>query len=154
MVSMLLETSLSQTSMHIQIFITVKASFFWKGIQQSIQQLDYCNKTSKETDQRLSLFGSSHWEPDRYSEFFLSKSLKNTFERIHFWQCCRLQTRSFTKKVILSQAFLKDFAYRFSWENDRTAILKKPFQSEHFLWLLLFMPTISKKTKEVNILKV
>ena len=31
-----------------------------------------------------------------------------------------------------SQAFLNDFAYRFSWQNYRTAILKKPFQSEHF----------------------
>ena len=26
--------------------------FFWKGIQQSIQQFDYCNKTSKGANQR------------------------------------------------------------------------------------------------------
>ena len=31
-----------------------------------------------------------------------------------------------------SQAFLHDFAYRFSRQNYRAAILKKPFQSEHF----------------------
>ena len=38
--------------MHIQVFIPVKASFFWKEIQQSIQQFDYYNAASKETNQR------------------------------------------------------------------------------------------------------
>ena len=49
--------------MHIQIFIPMKAPFFWKRIQQ----FNYSNRTSKETK---SVFGSSHWEPHRYSELF------------------------------------------------------------------------------------
>ena len=66
MVSMLLQTLLEQISMPIQKFISVKASIFWKRIQQ----FDYCNKTSKEINQRYSVFGSSHWEPDKYSVSF------------------------------------------------------------------------------------
>ena len=50
MVFKLSQTSLSPISMHIQIFIPVKAYFFWKGIQQSIQQFNYDSKTSSETN--------------------------------------------------------------------------------------------------------
>ena len=39
----------------------------------------------------------------------------------------QLYACSFTKKGILSEAFLKNFANRFSWQNYRTAILKEPF---------------------------
>ena len=48
-------------------------------------------------------------------------------EKDHFWQCYRLQTCSFINKGILYQAFLKSFAYRFLWQNYRTANLKKIF---------------------------
>ena len=34
-------------SIYIQIFMPLKASFFWKGIQLSIQQFNYRSKTSK-----------------------------------------------------------------------------------------------------------
>ena len=40
---MLSQTSMSQVSLHIQIFIPMKASFFWKGNQQ----FNYCNKLSR-----------------------------------------------------------------------------------------------------------
>ena len=46
-VSMSSQTLLSQISVQIQIFISLKASSFWKGIQQSIQQVNYCSKISK-----------------------------------------------------------------------------------------------------------
>ena len=61
---------------------------------------------------------------------FLLTSLKNTCEKIHF--CQWPQASSFTKKGILS-AFLKDFAYRFSWQNYWTAILKKTFSIKTLL---------------------
>ena len=63
---------------------------------------------------------------------FLSKSLKNTCERVHFWQFSRQYVCSFTKKGTPSQALLKDFAFRVSWQKYITTISKKPFQSEHF----------------------
>ena len=96
-------------------------------MQKSIQQFNYCSKTSK-------VVGTQEVDTENHIGIlrFLSKSLENICKRVHFWQCCKLYASSFTKKKTLSQAFLKDFAYRFSWQNYRTVILKRHFQSEHF----------------------
>ena len=102
---MLLETSLSQSSLHIQILITAKASFFWKGIQKSIQQSEYCNKTSKEADQRLSLFGSSHWEPDRHSEFFLPNLWKILLKEFIFGNVAGYRPAVLLKKLFFLRHF-------------------------------------------------
>ena len=44
-----------------------------------------------------------------------------------FGKCRRLWASSFITKGTLSQTFVKDFACRFSWQNYRTAILKRTF---------------------------
>ena len=85
----------------------MKASFFWKGIQQ----FNYYNKTSKEINQR---FVWVFWVS-------LSKSLKNFSERVHFWQCCVLSKKG------TPLGFLKGFAGRFSWHNYRMSIFKNAF---------------------------
>ena len=91
----------------MQIFITVKESFFWKGIQQWIQQIDYCNKTFKETNQRQSVFGSSHWELDRYSElFFLFRiSEKYLWKRSFLTMLQAVDLQFYLKKESLSRHF-------------------------------------------------
>ena len=100
MVSMPSQTSLSQVWMYIQIFIPLKASFFWRGIQQSIQQFNYCSKTSK-------VVGTQEVDTENHIGFlrFLSKSLENTCKRVHFWQCCKLYASSFTKKKLFLRHF-------------------------------------------------
>ena len=51
--------------------------------------------------------------------------------------------------------FLKDFPYRFSWQNYRTAILKKTFSITTLpVAVSIYAKNVLKKTKEVNILKV
>ena len=114
-----------------------KYLFLWKHLSierefnNQSQISNYCSKAFKETNERK-----------RYSEAasknhigilrFWAKSLKNTWERVRFWQFCRQYACSFTKKGTPVQALLTDFAYRFSWQNYIATILKKPFQSEHF----------------------
>ena len=63
---MLSQTSLPQISMYIQTFIPVKVSFFSKGNRQSIQQFSYCSKTSKETNQILSLSNCNWTRPHNH----------------------------------------------------------------------------------------
>ena len=59
-------------------------------------------------------------------------AIENTSEGVYCCQCRRPCAGSFTKKETLSQAFLNDFAYILSWQNQRKTNLKKTFQSENF----------------------
>ena len=52
MVSILSQTSLSQISVYIQIFIPLTVPFFWEGIQQLFQQFNYGGKPSKEKNKK------------------------------------------------------------------------------------------------------
>ena len=75
-----------------------------------------------------------HIKDSRYSEAATEGhiAIKNTSEGVNFCQCRRPYAGSFTKKETLSHAFLNDFAYIFSWQNQRKTNLKKTFQSENF----------------------
>ena len=131
---MLLQTSLSQISIFMQIFITVKESFFWKGIQQWIQQIDYCNKTFKETNQRQSVFGSSHWELDRYSElFFLFRiSEKYLWKRSFLTMLQAVDLQFYLKKESLSRHFSRILPIDSVGKIKEQLVLRKPFQPEQF----------------------
>ena len=143
MVSVLSQTSLSQISMHIQIFIPVKASFFWKGFQQSIQQFDYCNKTSKEVNQRKSLLGSNYWEPDRYSEFFLKNLWKILVKEFIFDNVAGCRPIVLLKKEFFLRHFSRILPQDLVCKVIEQVFWRKPIQLKQFHWLLLLMPTIS-----------
>ena len=95
------------------------------------------------TIQRSLVFGSSDWEPDRYSEYFLSKFLKIIFEEFIFANVTGYRPAVLLKK----EFFLRHFSKILPIDSVGKIIDKlfwgKPFKSEHFRWLLLFMPKIS-----------
>ena len=114
---------LSQISMLIQIFITVKESFFWKGVQQWIQQFELPRRQDTwylESATEIPI-GILSW-------FFFQKIWKILVKEISFGQCYKLYACSFTKKRVLVQTLLKDFACRLSWPSYyRTASLQRTF---------------------------
>ena len=95
-------------------YCTPKCLFSWKHLyfKMKFNNFNYCNKTSKEANQRKSVFGCSHWEPQRYTEFFV-KSLKILAKEFIFGNIADYGLQM-TEKGTRSQAFVKDFAYRFS----------------------------------------
>ena len=152
---MLSQTSLSQISMHIQKYLfPLKRLSFETEFNNQFNSLILAIKCLR-----------AQIKDGRYSEgatesqisilSFFSKSLKNTCEKVRFWQCCRLQACSFAKKGIRSQAFLKDFVNKCSWQNFKTAALKIIFSLRTLpVAASVYANNFLKKTKEVNILKV
>ena len=101
---MLSQILLSQISMLMQIFITVKESNLLKGSST----MDSTIWTSKETNQRYLVFGISHWDPHRHSEFVFFPNLwKILVKEMSFGQCYKLYACSFTKKEFLLRHFSK-----------------------------------------------
>ena len=135
--------------MHIQILILMKAYFFWK----EIRQINYYNKTSKEINLRQSIFRSSHWEPISIPSF-LSKSLKNICDKVYFCNVAGYSLAVFLKKEIFFRHFSRTLPIDSVRKITEQLVWKKYFQSKHFQWQLLFMPTISHKINEVNILTI
>ena len=66
MVSMLSQTSLSQISMHIEIFIPWKHLSFESEFNNQFN--NHCSKSFKRTNQRYSVF--SHWEIQVFWDFY------------------------------------------------------------------------------------
>ena len=134
--------AITNPNAYIRIFITVKESFFWKGIQQWVQQFDYCNKTSAETNQRF-WFESSHWQPDRYSEIFRRYFWKILVKEIIFRSAAGYRSAVLLKKGFFLSQFSRILPIDSVGKTIEQLVWRKLFQSEHFQWLLLFIPTIS-----------
>ena len=74
------------------------------------------------------MFGSSHLELHRRAaQIFVKISEKSTCQIVHFGNVTCYMTAALQKDKLFSQAFFKDLAYRFSFQNYGTAILEDNF---------------------------
>ena len=138
MVPMLSQMLLSQISMLIEIFITVKESFFWKGVQQWIQQFELPRRQIKDT---WYLESATAIPIGILSCFFFRISEKYLWKRSVLDNVTSYMPADLLKEN--SCSFLKDFACRFSWQNYyRTTSLQRTFSIITLPPRLRFMSTI------------
>ena len=106
------QTSLSQISTYIQIYITMETCFFWKGIQQ----FSYCSKASKETKSKIVCIRKLPLKATLVLWDFLQNLSKIIVKESKvILQCRRLYTRSFAKKGTLRH--LQGHSSTFFWKN-------------------------------------